>query len=134
MPDHALATIASYPKLGNIGKPLNVLTIGRISKNVFNVNERTILSDKDAYEYFVGSATMPPDLEENLLSACTDFGQAHSNPIRRAYHVLSPALPERHCNSRSDELSHALDHWLGAVDRSCNCGDTQGKRRGADTF
>ncbi len=47
MPGHAQAAIAAYPELGNTGKPLEVLTHWGVNKNVFNVNEKTILFLQD---------------------------------------------------------------------------------------
>ena len=43
MPGHAQAAIASYPELGNTGEKLEVSTYFGVNKNVFNVNEKTIL-------------------------------------------------------------------------------------------
>ena len=43
MPGHAQAAIAAYPELGNTGEKLEVFTRWGVNKNVFNVNENTIL-------------------------------------------------------------------------------------------
>ncbi len=50
MPGHAQAAIASYPELGNTGEPLEVLTHWGVNKNVFNVNEKTILFLQDVLD------------------------------------------------------------------------------------
>jgi hexosaminidase len=43
MPGHAQAAIAAYPELGNTGEKLEVWTQWGVNKNVFNVNESTIV-------------------------------------------------------------------------------------------
>jgi hexosaminidase len=43
MPGHAQAALAAYPELGNTGEKLEVFTRWGVNKNVFNVNESTIL-------------------------------------------------------------------------------------------
>ncbi|HXG65660.1 MAG TPA: beta-N-acetylhexosaminidase, partial [Blastocatellia bacterium] len=47
MPGHAQAAIAAYPELGNTGEKLEVSTVWGVHKNVFNVNEKTILFLQD---------------------------------------------------------------------------------------
>jgi hexosaminidase len=47
MPGHAQAALASYPELGNTGERLEVSTDWGVHKNVFNVNEKTILFLQD---------------------------------------------------------------------------------------
>ncbi len=47
MPGHAQAAIAAYPELGNTGEKLAVSTYFGVNKNVFNVNEKTILFLQD---------------------------------------------------------------------------------------
>jgi N-acetyl-beta-hexosaminidase len=47
MPGYSQATIAAYPKLGNLAAPLEVSRTWGIHENVFNVNERTILFLQD---------------------------------------------------------------------------------------
>jgi hexosaminidase len=43
MPGHAQAAIAAYPELGNTGEKLEVWTRWGVNRNVFNVNESTIV-------------------------------------------------------------------------------------------
>jgi len=47
MPGHAQAAIASYPELGNLNEPLPVHTSWGVNKNIFNVEEKTILFLQD---------------------------------------------------------------------------------------
>jgi hexosaminidase len=47
MPGHAQGAIAAYPELGNTGEKLEVGRHWGVNKNVFNVNERTILFLQD---------------------------------------------------------------------------------------
>jgi hexosaminidase len=47
MPGHAQAAIASYPELGNLATPLPVHTSWGVNKNIFNVEESTILFLQD---------------------------------------------------------------------------------------
>lgn len=47
MPGHAQAAIASYPQLGNTGKPMKLRTFWGVNPNVFNANEETILFLQD---------------------------------------------------------------------------------------
>jgi len=47
MPGHAQAAIASYPELGNLHTPLPVHTKWGVNKNIFNVEESTILFLQD---------------------------------------------------------------------------------------
>ncbi len=54
MPGHAQAAIASYPYLGNTGEKLEVLTHWGVNKNVFNVNEKTILFLQDVLAEVIG--------------------------------------------------------------------------------
>jgi hexosaminidase len=43
MPGHAQAALAAYPELGNTGEKLEVFTRWGVNKNIFNVNESTIV-------------------------------------------------------------------------------------------
>lgn len=47
MPGHAQAAIASYPELGNLSEQLPVHTSWGVNKNIFNVEENTILFLQD---------------------------------------------------------------------------------------
>jgi hexosaminidase len=47
MPGHAQAALAAYPELGNTGQKLEVFTYWGVNRNVFNVDERTILFLQD---------------------------------------------------------------------------------------
>jgi len=47
MPGHAQAAIAAYPELGNVKEPLQVFTTWGVNKNIFNVEESTILFLQD---------------------------------------------------------------------------------------
>ncbi len=47
MPGHAQAAIAAYPELGNVKEPLPVFTTFGVNKNIFNVEESTILFLQD---------------------------------------------------------------------------------------
>ena len=47
MPGHAQAAIAAYPELGNVKEPLPVFTTWGVNKNIFNVEEPTILFLQD---------------------------------------------------------------------------------------
>ncbi|HPO14872.1 MAG TPA: beta-N-acetylhexosaminidase [Candidatus Hydrogenedentes bacterium] len=47
MPGHAQAAIASYPELGNLSEQLPVHTSWGVNKNIFNVEEHTILFLQD---------------------------------------------------------------------------------------
>jgi hexosaminidase len=42
MPGHSQAAIASYPELGNTGKPISLMTTWGVSENVYNVEDSTI--------------------------------------------------------------------------------------------
>jgi hexosaminidase len=50
MPGHAQAAITAYPKLGNVSEPLELRTFWGVSKNIFNVNEETILFLQDVLD------------------------------------------------------------------------------------
>lgn len=47
MPGHAQAAIAAYPELGNVKEPLPVHTMWGVNRNIFNVEESTILFLQD---------------------------------------------------------------------------------------
>ncbi|MBI4892462.1 MAG: beta-N-acetylhexosaminidase [Acidobacteria bacterium] len=50
MPGHAQAALAAYPELGNTNQKLDVFTQWGVNKNVFNVNEKTILFLQDVLD------------------------------------------------------------------------------------